>query len=303
MRLVSFATHVPGSRTPVADCVTAFGAPQGEAKAFARLFGIESVAAAPEDSTLEAALACALDGLDPRGPLPDTMIYVHGNPVQYPEGRSPVEPLLATHPALAGVSEVFEMDQQNCSTLFWSLDAARCLLDDGARSVVILAGDSLHQMPLAERYAPGVTAIGDAFLAMILDRGQGGLQVGEIWLRTRSRHHAGRFGTPEETAAFNADHARHVDEILDGIGFDRAGSDPILPHNVNRLVWSHYTKARGLSPDRIWLDLLPDTGHCYTVDAASMLGRFKHSDHGRAALLSVGQGGFLGGCMIEREAA
>lgn len=303
MRLVSFATHIPQDRLPVADCVTASGAPAIEAKAFARLFGIDSVAASPANRTLSQELGRALEGLAPGGPRPDTLIYVHGNPVQYPEGQSPIEDLIATHPILARIAIVLEMDQQNCSTLFWALDAARHLLDDGAGAVLILAGDSLHQMPLSERYAPGVTAIGDAYSALLLDDGPGGLRVENLWLQTRPRHHAGRFGTADETADFNLRHGGHVDEILGGLGFDRQGDAPILPHNVNRLSWAKYARDCGMDLSRIWLDLLPGDGHCYTVDAVSMLGRFRASGHSRAALLSVGQGGFLGGCLIAREAA
>ena len=131
----------------------------------------------------------------------------------------------------------------------------------------------------------------------------GGTQIENICLNTRSEFYFGRFGTAEQSAAFNLAHGDMVDQILAAVGFDHAGTAPILPHNVNRISWSHYAKQRGLDKDRIWLDLLPDIGHCYTVDAALMLDRFAASDEQSAAMLSVGQGGFLGGCMIQKAAA
>ncbi|WGW04517.1 beta-ketoacyl-[acyl-carrier-protein] synthase family protein [Tropicibacter oceani] len=303
MRLASFSKYVPEGRIPVSDCVAATGASQGEAKAFGRLFGFDSVASTPADMTLEAAFGQVLDRVAPGAVLPDTLIYVHGNPVQYAEGRSPVQALVASHPILAGIEDVYEMDQQNCSTLFWALQAAQRLLADDARAVLVLAGDSLHQMPLGERYAPGVTAIGDAYCALLLDGEAGGTQIDNIWLKTCSQHYAGRFGTAAQSAAFNAEHTALVNAILDGTGFDVASDAPILPHNVNRLSWTLYAKQTGIDRDRIWLDLLPDQGHCYTVDAVSMLDRVRGTRCPEAALLSVGQGGFLGGCMVRREAA
>lgn len=303
MRLASFSKFVPETRVGVEACAVAAGAHPAEAKAFARLFGFESTACTDPDMSLSAAFLKALDGLEPGRTLPDTLIYVHGNPVQYPEGANPAERLAEVHPLLAGVETVLEMDQQNCSTLFWALDAAQKMIDADARAVVILAGDSLHEMPLAERYAPGVTAIGDAYCALLLDGAPGGTRIDNIWLETRSEHYSGRFGDAEQTAAFNADHGALVDAILDGIGFDRAGQTPILPHNVNRLSWRMYCNQTGMDKERIWLDLLPQQGHCYTVDAVSMLDRFAGSGLPDAALLSVGQGGFLGGCMVRAEAA
>ncbi len=303
MRLASYARYIPEIRVPVAECVTASGASVAEAKAFGRLFGFDCIAQTETDMTLSAAFSKVLDGIVPTATLPDTLIYVHGNPVQYRDEDNPMSHLLQAHPMLAGIEDVYEMDQQNCSTLFWALDAARKLLDDDARSVLILAGDSLHDMPLDERYAPGVTAIGDAFCGLLLDDAPGGTQISDIWLKSRSEFYFGRFGTAEQSAMFNSAHSDMVDEILGAVHFDRSGPDPILAHNVNRLSWSRYTKETGIDRRRVWLDLLPNIGHCYTVDAALMMDRLQKSDHQGAALLSVGQGGFLGGCRIHRDAA
>lgn len=303
MRLAALSSYVPATRVSVTECVTASGTAAAEAKAFGRLFGFEKVAQTTTDMPLSQAFCQVLDGLNPRVILPDTVIYVHGNPVQYAEGNNPLQALLEHHPMLAAVEDVYEMDQQNCSTLFWALDAARGLLAEAARSVLILAGDSLHQMPLAERYAPGVTVIGDAYCALLLDDMPGGTQIENIWLKSRKEFYFGRFGSEAQSADFNAAHSEMVAQILDHIGFDPASTEPILGHNVNRLCWSRYAKESGIDPNRIWLDLLPDTGHCYTVDAALMLARLYASDHSGAAMLSVGQGGFLGGCRVRKEAA
>lgn len=303
MRLVSFAKYLPEQRLSVEKCVTATGASAAEAKAFARLFGIDSVGCTPDGMTLAEAFSRVLDGLVPQAVLPDTLIYVHGNPVQYAEGDNPVHRLVGSHPLLAAIDDVYEIDQQNCSSLFWALDAARKLLDQDAGSVLILAGDCLAQMPMSERYAPGVTAIGDAFCGLLLDGAEGGTRIEDIWLSTRPEHYAGRFGSAEQTAAFNADHTRLVNAILNGVGVQPGDDTPILPHNVNQLSWRLYARQSGIAPERIWLDLLPEQGHCYTVDAVSMLDRFADAPCREAALLSVGQGGFLGGCMVRKEAA
>lgn len=40
----------------------------------------------------------------------------------------------------------------------------------------------------------------------------------------------------------------------------------ILPHNVNRLSWQWTCKLLGVPLDRVFLDNIPTTGHCFTAD-------------------------------------
>jgi 3-oxoacyl-[acyl-carrier-protein] synthase III len=118
MRLAAIATHIPDTRQTVADCVVAAGGTVSEAKAFGRLFGIDTVAVTPADQTVQAifgALIAQVVGTD----VPDTVIYVHGNPVQ-PGADGAV--LAHVRAMLPGVARTYEMDQQNCSTLFWALE-------------------------------------------------------------------------------------------------------------------------------------------------------------------------------------
>ena len=305
MRLAALAVEVPPARIAVADCAAAAGASAGEGKAFSRLFGIERVAAVePAGSHPFEAI---LDRLAERhdGSRPDALLHVHGSPVQHAPGASPAARLLARHPFLAAVSQAAELDQQNCSTLFWALAAASGLLASGAaRTVAILAGDDHAAMPLAERYAPGCTALGDAHAGLVLDARPGGVRLGDVVLRTRTEFHPGRFGTPEEVAAFNGAHTELVAEILGALGPGPAGeAEPILAHNINRLCWSKFCRDTGTDPARIRLGLLPDVGHCWTLDAALLL-KWLLAEPDRpasAAMLSVGQGGFLGGARVTFE--
>ncbi|MGC1497631.1 MAG: hypothetical protein WA790_17640 [Sulfitobacter sp.] len=301
MRLVSQAHYIPDTRQSITDAILANGQSIYEAKAFGRLFGFENVATLA-DKTLTHAFETVLGSLDIETDLPDAVIYCHGNPVQYTGDLSPVEELVKTHPALKNVEHVFELDQHTCSTLFWALDVAQGLLRDGTERVLILAGDSVEKMPLTERHALGVTAVGDAFAAIMLDDSPNGTQFDDVYLDMRPEFHRGRTADAKQTGEFNTHHSELVQQILDNV--DRSGSRPtaILPHNVNMLTWQKFAKESGIERKDIWLDLLPDVGHCYTVDAATHLDRFFESDTMDATMLSVGQGGFLGGCVLRKEA-
>lgn len=296
MRLAAIATHIPDARQTVADCVVAAGGTVSEAKAFGRLFGIDTVAVTPTNQTVQdifGALIAQVAGTD----LPDTVIYVHGNPVQPGAGGAVLAHVRAM---FAGVERSYEMDQQNCSTLFWALEAARLLLEAGtARHVLILAGDCMNGLAAGERYAPGCTAIGDGYLALMVDAQPGGVRLSAPFLATRAVHYSGRFGSTNEVQAFNAGHSLFVCEILEGLGTGIASEGPpLLGHNVNRLSWAKFAKDTGLNRDRIRLDLLPAVGHCYTVDAFLMLPQLLADRQAEGDLLSVGQGGFLAGCKV-----
>jgi 3-oxoacyl-[acyl-carrier-protein] synthase-3 len=236
----------------------------------------------------------------PEAELPDTVIHVHANPVQAGVGGALVAALRARSPALAKVERTYEFDQQNCSTLFWAIDAADRLTASGAaRSVLILAGDILSVLSAAERYAPGCTAAGDAAAVLLLDRKPGKIRMGDVFLATSPEHAKGRFGSADEVAAFNVNHTGLVRRILAALGSDDPTCiRPILGHNMNRMSWRKFVKDTGTDPDRVRLDLLPNVGHCYTLDALLMLPRLLDEGGDEADLLSVGQGGFLAGCRV-----
>jgi 3-oxoacyl-[acyl-carrier-protein] synthase III len=179
---------------------------------------------------------------------------------------------------------------------------ARQLLGAGlARQVAIVAGDCLADYPLSHRYVPGCTLIGDAFAALLLDTGSGGVQIGEIVLRHRPEFPSGLYGSKSEVRRFNEAHDPMALEALDAVGFPREGDERLLPHNVNRLIWLQFCRGQGIHPDRVRLDLINDIGHCYTTDPVLLLHRLRAGDKlpaGPVTLLSTGLGAYTAACRV-----
>ncbi|WP_130401937.1 hypothetical protein [Thalassococcus sp. S3] len=309
MRLSVLATHIPADRISTEDIVAAADGSVAEARVFRRMFGVDHVAAMPEDQTLSDQFERIVIGLEAEhdGTLPDALIYVRGQPVQYPRGQSPVARLAQEHPFLRGVMRQYEVDQHNCGGLFWALDLARTLLASGlARAVAILGGDCHAGLPLGDRYVPGCTLMGDAFCGMVVDLEAQGDQVAPVTLRTHPEFARGRSGTAAEMGAFFAAHTRIVSEALCDAGFDWAGKDTLLPHNVNRLAWQDFCRQSGIETDRIRLSLLPDIGHCYICDPFLLLAQERlqgPTAHAQPTLISVGMGGYVGACKVTCAAA
>lgn len=305
MRLAAIGAHIPAGRTDAEEVVRAAGGSQMEARVFSKLFGINQVSASGSDESVTSAFEMVLDDLWHKhaGPMPDVAIYVHGLPLQYPEGRSPFNDLF-NHPLLADLRARYEVDQYNCGGMFWALEMAKSLLRSGlSRSVVLLAGDGHDGLPLSERYVPGCTLMGEAYCGLIVDNGDIGWHFTPIILNMRPEFCSGRAGSPRETQAFFAAHNGMVKTALDAARFDWTGSSTLLPHNVNQLVWRQMSQSHDLNLDRVDLGLLPDVGHCYTTDPFVLLfnSLAKTPDHiGDFTLLSVGMGAFVGACQLNQ---
>ena len=210
--------------------------------------------------------------------------------------------LSSTHPFLQDVEQHFEVDQHNCGGMFWALDMARTLLKSKlARKIAVIAGDCHIGIPVAQRYVPGCTLMGDAYCGLVLDEGGSGWQVSPVVLHTHPQFSHGRAGSLDEMSAFFTAHSGIVKAALDEAGFDWSGSTRLLPHNVNRLAWQMLCKESGLDEGRVDLSLLPDVGHCYTCDPFLLLNEnrsFAANEERSIALMSVGMGGFAGACHL-----
>ncbi|MBT9386237.1 hypothetical protein KM176_20370 [Pseudooceanicola sp. CBS1P-1] len=304
MRLSALASHVPAGRLSCEEIIADAGGSRAEARVFRRLFGIDQVAALTETESLDAGFLQVLDLLEARAPglRPEVLILSHGQPLLFAPGSAPARRLAALHPLLSGVRRCHEVDQHNCSGLFWALDLAQVILKAGlAGSVLLLGGDGHPGLRPGARYVPGCTLMGDAFCGMIVTRDGDGPQISPPVLRTHPEFSAGRAGSSREMGVFFAAHGGIVAGALAAAGFDPDGPGRLLPHNVNRLAWQGYCSDHGLDPARVDLGLLPDIGHCYVCDPFLLLDRLPVAARSAPApltLLSVGMGGYVGACRL-----
>jgi 3-oxoacyl-[acyl-carrier-protein] synthase-3 len=306
MRLAALACHVPERRIDAETIITSAGGRRVDARVFTKLFGIERVAASQPGDPLHERFAPVLRSLGRNvetSPI-DTLIYVHGLPIPYAAGRSPMAELCTSFPHLfSAVRLLYEVDQNNCAGLFWALQMARELLaSELARCIAVVAGDCLADFSLRHRYVPGCSLIGDAFATLLVDARPGGMQIGEIALSYRAEFSAGLYGSEADVRRFNEAHDQMVTATLDAVGYPWNGKENILPHNVNKLIWLHFCRKQRLDMNRVRLDLIRDIGHCYTTDPLLLLrchlaaGKLEDDT---VTLLSTGLGAYTGACRIQ----
>ncbi|MGM3159642.1 3-oxoacyl-ACP synthase [Dickeya undicola] len=309
MRLTRFVTWVPEQRLNASEIIRAAGASASEARVFSQLFGFQQVAALDSDVPLASVFQRLLSELQRQSPHPehpaDVLIYAHGMPVQAEERHPWLAQLGREHPFIRDNAPCYELDQQNCATLFWALSLAQRLLSQSrVKRVVIIAGDTFAAYPVQERYVPGCSLAGDAFAALLLEAEPGGLQLESVFMAQRAEFHEGLFGSIEALKAFYLAHDDMVNTALQGALPRQSSTERrqlyLLPHNVNRLSWLNYSRRHQHPLENIALGLMPDIGHCYTVDPLLLLpAALPAIQSGKPhVMLSVGLGAWIGSCRI-----
>ncbi|ANE75574.1 3-oxoacyl-ACP synthase III [Dickeya solani] len=310
MRLTRFVTWVPEQRLNASDIILAAGASASEARVFSQLFGFRQVAALDSNVPLASVFHRLLSELQRQSPHPerpaDVLIYAHGMPVQAAEREPWLTQLGREHPFIRDHAPCYELDQQNCATLFWALALAQRLLSQQrAKRVAIIAGDTLSAFAIQERYFPGCTIVGDAFAALLLENQPSGFQIGPVYTGQRPEFHEGIHGSEHVKKAFYQAHDELISDALQNTKSGNPTHLHLLPHNVNRLSWLNYSRRHQHPLENIALGLMPNIGHCYTVDPLLLLpAALPAIQSGKPhVMLSVGLGAWIGSCRIRHADA
>ncbi|HHQ4530368.1 TPA: hypothetical protein ACSP1Y_004183 [Aeromonas hydrophila] len=304
MRLASLSIHIPTTRIPVQTLAVASGCTPMEAKVFCRLFGINNVSAHSDRETpLHSMQTVISDAIQSAGTLAiDTLIYVHAFPVQSADHQCRISELIDTMPALRSVHNCYEVDQHNCAGGFWGLSIAQSLLSQAAAErILILIGDSFHELSPEYRFVTGCTMMADGYAALIVDELPGPWQIERIYTHHESQYHQGLFGDEQQNQSFYHAHDTLVNEALAALDDHNNPHTAILPHNINSISWFNYSHAFPEPGSRLDLTLLPDIGHCCAADPFLLMHRYYQSSDNQSqrwALLSVGSGGYVGACSI-----
>ncbi|WP_042386370.1 3-oxoacyl-[acyl-carrier-protein] synthase III C-terminal domain-containing protein [Streptacidiphilus melanogenes] len=164
------------------------------------------------------------------------------------------------------------VSQHACASGLLALDMAGTLLaadGDPDALALVLAGEKVGTRQ--SQSIPGVTVMGEGAAAVLVSAAGTRDRMLGYAADTHSRFHDAFLMDDETVAAdFRAVYPVALGEVIHA-ALDEAGCGPddvalVLPHNVNRLSWVAVCKQLGLPLDRIYLDLVPRTGHCFCAD-------------------------------------
>ncbi|MEZ5771197.1 MAG: hypothetical protein R3D61_06015 [Defluviimonas denitrificans] len=222
MRLEAIETIVPEQRIDVADTIRDAGGGVDEIRLFQQLFEMQTLAAADPAKGMHGYLADLLDRIGPApqelGPV--ALLHAHSLPARSGQRLADLG-RLASHPALATLNGTWDVDQFNCAGMFYALAAAERMLRAGTvGSALIFGGDCLSDWPLAQRYVPTCTALGDGYALLRVSKRPGGLQLGAISTRYFAGYAGGLDGPAEEMDRYNRAHIDIVRQTLAMAGHD-----------------------------------------------------------------------------------
>lgn len=305
MRIEAIETLIPEARLDVEDILKAAKASSEEIHAFTSLFRMHTVAAAALSISTMGYFELLMERISPSPSLPGpkALFHAHSLPMHPGKTLTNAGELSKKFGSLAGLQDVFEVDQFNCASLFYAMAAADRMLSTGLiGEAVVFGGDCLSDWTLKDRYIPGSTVLGDGYVLLRLSAREGGLQIGPISTRLHAGFASGLDGSADEMARFNRAHMDIINAALaDADHNSRQGE--IFPHNINGLCWRLYSRTSRQPAETIHDNLVGEIGHCCNADPFLSLDQVARKRPVHGTVISVGMAGFTGSAHVSGSIA
>ncbi|WP_282205837.1 3-oxoacyl-[acyl-carrier-protein] synthase III C-terminal domain-containing protein [Kitasatospora fiedleri] len=305
--LIEVSTHWP-TQVSIADRQRALGLTDTELRRYGRGFGLSEVCWDETESETESLLA-AVGKLTALRGREDKVRYVLRPRTQRFLSPYPLSPLHEVRRE-AGLrhAKTFALTEQACASGLVAVDVAGMLLaedPDPEALALVLVGEKAYTQVAQVLAGMGITGEGTA--AVLVSAAATRDRVLGFATRTVSVGDPNLVMTDEGFATFRDIYPDMlmgvIDEALADAGLTTADLALVLPHNVNRIAWVRFSDRLGVEVDRIFLDNIPQTGHCFGADpfinyaSAQALGRLRPGD--RYLMVSVGVGASFAAMVVE----
>ncbi|BAJ32344.1 MULTISPECIES: 3-oxoacyl-[acyl-carrier-protein] synthase III C-terminal domain-containing protein [Kitasatospora] len=273
--VIEVSAHVPERRVAIADIADELGLDAFQLRLFQRFLGLRHVLTAPGRDLREILTAAArgLTGLPGNEHRVRYVIAARTAPTAGPAARNHLHETCAD--LGLGHAIAFTVTQQACASGLAAVDlAGRLLAEDGDPDALALVLTGEKADTEASRLIPGTTVMGEATAACLVratyrDHPGPGALLGYA-AHTRGEFQPGDM-TAELAARFQEEYAEMLAGVVRAAVADAGATLPdlalILPHNVNRNSWVRVCKLLGFPVDRVFLENIPETGHCFSADS------------------------------------
>jgi 3-oxoacyl-[acyl-carrier-protein] synthase III len=306
--LEEVSAYLPAAEIPIEAVVSPDGLPLQQAKVFRRFYGLDTVRWDPDAGLAEILLSAArkLTALRGREHLVRYVIAARTLHSVVPE---PVSVLSEVCQGL-GLSHAtaFAVTQHACASGLLAVDlAGRLLAADGDPEALalVLAGEKAFT-PSAQ-FIPATTVMGEGTAAVLVRLNGTADRMLSYASRIRGEYSNGLFLPHDLAARFQQEYPVVLSEVIRAAvreaGLDLSDIDLMLPHNVNRTSWVRLCQQLGYPIERVFLDNIPVTGHCFCADPFINLqnaverGRLALGD--RYVMVAVGLGSTFSAMVLE----
>ncbi|MGZ9933874.1 3-oxoacyl-[acyl-carrier-protein] synthase III C-terminal domain-containing protein [Streptomyces sp. NC-S4] len=304
--LTEVSAHWP-TQVSITSRQEALGLTDTELRRYGRGFGLSEICWDDTESETESLLA-AVRKLALLPGQEDRVRYVLRARTQRFTSPYPLSPLHEVRRE-AGLrhARTFALTEQACASGLLAVDVAGMLLadEDPDALALVLVGEKAHGEVSQVLGGMGITGEGTAAV-LVSAHGTSDRVLG-FATRTVSVGDPGLIMPDEAFVRFREMYADVLMEVV-GSALDQASltADDIslvLPHNVNRIAWVRLSDRLGVPVERMFLDNIPQTGHCFGADpfinyaTATELGRLSPGD--RYLMVSVGLGASFAAMVVE----
>lgn len=306
--LEAVSSYLPPERVPIADLQHYLGLDATQIRMFRRYYGLAEICREPEGTIADLMLAAAskLDAL--RGREHQVRYVVQARTLQA-IAPYPVNPLQEVGRALGlAHANTFALTQHACASGLLAIDlCGKLLAADGDPDALALVFTGEKAFTPSAQMIPGTAIMGEGVAAVLVRPGGDRDRMLSYATRTHGIFNAGLSLSDELTGRFQQVYPEALAEVLtaaiENAGLSVADVDLVLPHNVNRVSWVRVCKLIGMPIERLFLDNMPVTGHCFCADSfinyhsAMQLGRIRPGD--RYLMAAVGLGSTFSAMLFE----
>lgn len=266
--LVEVACYLPELAVDVRTIGVAAGADDKTVWKFKKLYGLDTVRRAP-DQNMHAILSGAVRGLKGLHGNESRVRYAIAARTMSTGTRSDEYPIEDLCLGLGLTNAVgFTLGQHGCATGLLAVSLAGELLaadGDPDALALVLTGEKTH--PVIE-IIPESAVMGESTAACLVSASGERDELLSYVTRTYGQW------TSVPPYPLDADFIKQHNELLADImhtavkdaGMCLEDVALILPHNVNRLTWSWTCRLLDIPLERVYLDNIPVTGHCFAAD-------------------------------------
>lgn len=284
-----------------------FGISSFTARVYETLYGLNEVPVAEPGEIhdlLDDVLTRVLDGFEDRSKI-SIVVHVHTGPTVGLPGAPALQHALrraGIHDALS-----FGVCCNRCVSFFNGLDiVGRFLQNDpeDARGLVI-SGEVACTNEL--RLVQNVAVVGDGVGAMLVNLEGPGDRLLSCSVRSEGRFARGVWLEGKLKGDYENTYQSMLDDVvrraLDEAEVRLEDVAWLLPHNTNASAWRFWAKSSGFPTDRLFLENISKTAHCFGTDLISNHAELRASnrrvDGERHLMAAAGLGGLFGAAVLE----
>lgn len=299
MNIVNISYSLAKNRESIVTAAKRLKIDEQETQLFLKLYGLNTISidlTITVDSLIMSAIRKCLATTSIRNSKIKYIIYAHTATHNTPFGKSILRTVQRELQLNQAIS--FGCSMNKCGSIFVAFQIAQQLFTKLSSEdyILIITGDVTFTEIL--QYIPGTTIMGDSACAVLLANSGDINKLMSIHVTIDGTYARGIWDNYDTKQLFELNYthnlANTINHAILKANLTIEDIALILPHNVNTLSWYHIIKLLKINKDRVFLDNIPQLGHCFGSDPfinyhdAFFASRIKRQDYVLFATVGLG---------------